>query len=303
MARRRIYGVAAAAAAGAVLVATPSSATTAPELQAPETTKSGYDIQNYKLALGYDRPAKEVNATTTITATAESPTRTFALDFTRTPKAATVNGVPATITRDGDTTVITLDKTLPEGERVTIVLTYTVTPPSTADGAAFPELKVPDGATDADDVKLPEGWLPRNVRPDAATFDLASTLPANLKAAKSGHGMRYIEAIAAKHADKAPAADTADSSAPTAAEIAAKKAAVREAMAQRAAAWKAARAAAEDRHAAWKAESKKDRDEHRWGDRHRGAGAHDGRHDGDHRKRHGDAGARGGHHHNHRGGH
>jgi hypothetical protein len=238
MARRRIYGVAAAAAAGAVLVATPSSATTAPELHSPDTAKSDYDIQNYKLALGYDRPAREVNATTTITATTESPTRAFALDFDRVPKAATVNGVPATVTKNGDQTIITIDRTLPEGEKLTIVLTYTVTPPSTQDGAGFPELRGPDGETDLTKAGLPAGWLPQNVRPDAATFALVSALPAQLRAWKTEHGMRYL--------DKAADVEKTDPATAAGPEHAA---AVRAAVEQRAAKLKAAREAAAERRA------------------------------------------------------
>jgi hypothetical protein len=289
-------------------VATPSSAMTAPELHTPDTAKSDYDIQNYKLALGYDRPDREVNATTTITATAKSPTRTFALDFDRVPKAVTVNGVPATVTTEGGQTVITLSKTLPEGQQLTIVITYTVTPPTTQDGAGFPALKAPAGETDLEDAGLPAGWLPRNITPDAATFDLASALPANLTAWKTALGMRYLDA--AEHAKAAEDKTDADSAAQ-------REAAARAALAQRAAEWKAKRAAAdasrddrrerwEARRAEWKrdhaqrAEWKGDRAER--GDRHRGAGAgagagaHDG--NGEHRGRH----HHGHGHHDHRGG-
>jgi hypothetical protein len=45
-----------------------------------------------------------VEATTTIKAAAEGPTRTFALDLDRVPEAVTVNAVPATVTKDGDRT-------------------------------------------------------------------------------------------------------------------------------------------------------------------------------------------------------
>jgi hypothetical protein len=218
---------------------------TAPELNAPDTAKSDYDIQNYKLALGYDGPAREVNATTTITATAESPTRTFALDFDRVPKSATVNGIPATVTKSGDQTVITLSKTLPEGETFTIVLTYTVTPPTTEDGAGFPEPKAPSGETDLTDVGLPAGWLPQNVRPDAATFAFVSGLPARLQAWKTEHGMRYL--------DKAADVDKSDPATATEAERAA---AVRAAIEQRAAKLKAAREAAAERRADWRERAK-----------------------------------------------
>jgi hypothetical protein len=278
---------------------------TAPELQAPDTAKSAYDIQNYKLALGYDRSAGDVNATTTITATAKSPTRTFALDFQRVPEAVTVNGVPATVTQDGDTTVITLSKTLPEGEKLTIVITYSITPPATDDGAALPELKAPEGETDLKDSGLPAGWLPANTRPDAARFDLVSALPANLTAWKTAHGMRYLEHAVAKYADKAAGGTPADADA-----RAAREAAVRQAFAERLARWKAAHEAAEgdraDRKAAWEARRAEWKRDH--ADRHGNAGSQarwdgDDRHDGDRGER-GDRGRRGeGHHHGHQGGH
>ena len=290
MARRRIYGVAAAAAAGAVLVATPSSAMTAPEFQAPDSAKSDYDIQNYRLALGYDRAEREVDATTTITATATSPTRTFALDFDRVAKAATVNGAPATVTRNGDQTIITIDKALPEGANLTIVLTYTVTPPSTQDGAGFPELKAPDGEADLPDAGLPAGWLPQNVRPDAAELDLVSTLPAQLQAWKTDQGMRYL--------DKAADNETADPAAVAAAE-AERAAAVRAAIERRAAKLEAARAVAAERRAEWRDRMEATRAERKQdgaarGERHRGER-------GDHgaRGHRGDHGSRGERHHGH----
>jgi hypothetical protein len=295
MARRRIYGVAAAAAAGAVLVATPSSAMTAPELQTPDTAKSDYDIQNYKLALGYDSPDREVNATTTITATAKSPTRTFTLDFDRVPKAATVNGVPATVTTKDGQTVITLGKTLPEGQQLTIVLTYTVTPPTTQDGAGFPAIKAPAGETDLSDAGLPTGWLPRNVKPDAATLNLVSALPANLTAWKTALGMRYLEKVATEHESK-PASDLTTDKAE-------REAAARAAFAQRAAEWKAKRAAAEadrdeqrERWEARRAEWKRDHAERAESRRH------DGERGGEHRGRHHHGHGNHGDHGNHRGG-
>jgi hypothetical protein len=95
MARRRTYGMAVAAAAGAVLVATPSSATTTQQI--PTAENAAYDIENYRLALGYDKPAGAVQATTTLKLTAGTPLRSFELDFARTVTSATADGEPVTV--------------------------------------------------------------------------------------------------------------------------------------------------------------------------------------------------------------
>jgi hypothetical protein len=245
MARRRTYGMAVAAAAGAVLVATPSSATTT--MQVPTAENARYDIQDYRLALGYDRPAGAVDATTTLKLTADTPLRTFRLDFARTVTSATADGEPVTVTEDGDKTIITLSRTLREGETVTLTLTYTVTPAAADAGARFPELKAPDGAVDAAESGLPAGLFPHNVRRDFATFDVASSIPAYLRAEKSENGMRYLDAAAIQQLREAQE------------RAAAAKAAVLEAARQRAAADRAAvadasaerRAAAQERRDAW----------------------------------------------------
>jgi hypothetical protein len=223
--------MAVAAAAGAVLVATPSSAVTSPA-QVPTAGNADYDVQNYALALGYNRSAGAVDATTKITFTARSPIRSFNLDFARTPSAVTANGVPATVTEDGDKTVITLSKTLPAGETLTLVVTYEVTPSLSEEGAAFPKLRAPDGTVEPAEAGIPLWLYPRNPRPDAATFDLESTLPAYLAARRTDAGVRYLDAAQIQQLRELAAAK------------AAKVAAAREAAAQEAAARKAARAAA-----------------------------------------------------------
>jgi hypothetical protein len=292
--RRRTYGMAMAAAAGAVLVATPSSAVTTPA-QVPTADNAEYDVQNYALALAYNRTAGAVDATTTITATATSPLRSFTLDFARTPTAVTANGAPATVTEDGDQTVITLSKTLPAGETLTLVVTYAVTPSVSENEAAFPRLTAPDGEVDAAVAGIPLWLYPHASRPDAATFDLRSTLPAVLGARRTDSGMRYLDAsqleqlraaaARARAAREAAARQAAAEVATARADAtAARRAAARNAtadQAERRAQW---RARWSDARAEWDNRSERDR----WGgwdrgDRSRGEGRGHGRgHHGNH---------------------
>jgi hypothetical protein len=238
MTRRRTYGMAVAAAAGAVLVATPSSAVTT-SAQVPTADNAEYDVQNYALALGYNKSAGAVDATTKMTFTAQSPIRSFTLDFARTPTAVTANGAPATVTEDGDKTVITLSQTLPAGETLTLVVTYEVTPSLSEVGAAFPKLRAPDGTVEPSEAGLPLWLYPHNPRPDAATFDLASTLPAYLAARRTDAGVRYLDGAQIQQLRELAAAKAAKLAA-------ARDAAAREAAAHRAADASAARTAARD---------------------------------------------------------
>jgi hypothetical protein len=280
--------MAVAAAAGAVLVATPSSATTT--TQVPTADNAKYDIQNYRLALGYDRPAGAVDATTTLKLTADTPMRSFSLDFARTITSAKADGEPVTVTEDGDKTVITLSRTLREGETVTLTLTYTVTPAAAEAGARFPELTAPDGEVDAAGSGIPLGLFPHNVREDLAKFDLASSIPAYLRAAKTPNGMRYLDAAALRQfqqaAEERAAAIAAKLQAARAAAqtAAAQDAAQQSAVDQNAAERRAAAlAAARQRYEAWKAREAAEAqaaDGQRSGRDGRGHGERDGRGDG-----------------------
>jgi hypothetical protein len=303
MTRRRTYGMAMAAAAGAVLVATPSSAVTTG--QVPTAENAEYDVQNYELGFAYNRAAGAIDATTTMTMTTESAVRSLTIDFARTPTAVTANGEPATVTEEGDKTVITLSRTLPAGETLTLVVTYAVTPSASDNGAEFPRLVVPDGEVEPAEAGLPAWLYPHSPRPDAATFDISSTLPA-LLAARTDDGMRYLDAAqirqlreaAAVRAEALAARVAAARAEALAARAAAQNAAADGAAqlaaaradayaARRAAARDAARDAAADRaerRARWQArwEADRDRDRSGWnrsrgdrddrGDRNRGGG-------------------------------
>jgi hypothetical protein len=292
--------MAVAAAAGAVLVATPSSATTI--TQVPTADNAAYDIQQYRLALGYDRPAGAVDATTTLSLTAESPVRSFQLDFARTVTKATADGEPVTVTEDGDKTTITLSRTLREGETVTLTLTYTVTPAASEAGEQFPELKVPDGEVGAADSGLPLALFPRNIREDAAKFDLASSIPAFLRAQETPNGMRYLdaatlqklrEAAQERAAAKAAALEAARERATANRAAAAQQAAAKGGVADRADVQQAVEQR-EERRERWRARwADRDRDDRAGDDRGRGEGRGYGN-----GNRHGD-GNRHGHGHGH----
>ena len=252
MARSKKIGVAATAALGAALIATPASAVTMPEhLAIPENQGTGaasttnYDIERYRIALGYDRAADAVDGTTKITAKALSPTRAFTFDFAKTPGAATVDGEPVKVENADGKTTITLAKTLAEGDTVTIVISYEMTPEGIAPTADLPAVKAPDGDVDAGESGIPATWFPHSVKPDAASFDFVNAVPAYLKAHRTAEGARYLDAKAATE----KAAERRPQWGEHRAEVEARRAAVKQAYAERWAEWKKA---AEQRRAEWK---------------------------------------------------
>jgi membrane protein involved in colicin uptake len=103
----------------------------------------------------------------------------------------------------------------------------------------------PDGAVDADESGIPAAWFPHSVKPDAASFEFVDAVPAYLKAHRTAEGSRYLDAKAAteKAAERQPQCGEHR------AEVEARRAAVKQAYAERWAEWKKA---AEQRRAEWK---------------------------------------------------
>jgi aminopeptidase N len=117
-----------------------------------------------------------------MTAVATQPLREFSLDFQGfTISALTVNGAPATTSRDGTKLIIDPATPLTEGQTFKVAVTYSGTPPTITDEDGSDEgfLQTPDGgAMVVCEPVGSMGWYPNNDTPqDKATYDISLTVP------------------------------------------------------------------------------------------------------------------------------
>ena len=200
-ARRTALAGVAAAALTALAVASPiglpaAQADAAPIDGAPSIGDSlfagigngGYDVKHYDVKLRYQLD-NTISATTTITATAAVPLKSFTLDFEGLNiDSVKVNGAAASYTRSSDPSAtsyklkITPAGPLPVGE-FTVAVAYSGTPSTHTDPDGSKEgwVKTADGATALGQPVGTMAWIPSNNTPaDKATYDLAFTIPTQI---------------------------------------------------------------------------------------------------------------------------
>ncbi|RFU43107.1 M1 family peptidase [Actinomadura logoneensis] len=136
------------------------------------------------------RASGDVDATVTITARAEQPLPGFDLDF-RGPKITelSVDGRPATFTRDGQELVVTPAAGIAEGARFTTVVHYAGRPgPLKGDAlGTYGWIPSKDGAVALGEPDGTPTWLPVNDHPrDRATYDFHITVPSELQVVANG---------------------------------------------------------------------------------------------------------------------
>ncbi|MBN9613098.1 MAG: M1 family metallopeptidase [Actinobacteria bacterium] len=197
--RARRAGIAALAAV-AIGLSVPATATSAfaadPVDGAPSIGDSlfpgigngGYDVDHYDVNLSFAFP-NTITAVTTITATAQSPLKSFSLDFEGlTVSSVKVNGVAAQYTRTADLPNsahklrIRPSKTLPAG-KFTVEVAYAGTPSTHTDPDGSQEgwVQTPDGATALGQPVGTMAWIPSNNTPaDKATYRFSYTIPTQL---------------------------------------------------------------------------------------------------------------------------
>ncbi|MFO6452101.1 MULTISPECIES: M1 family aminopeptidase [unclassified Aeromicrobium] len=156
----------------------------------PNVGNGGYDVKHYDLDIAWTpgtpvATASTIAATAKITATADAPLSEFSLDFEGlSVDSVTVNGVPATWTRDVDAAVtkyklIVTPATPVEGE-FTTVITYSGSPVThiDPDGSREGWIAGDDGATAVNEPVGAMTWYPvNNSLKDKAKYDIKLTIP------------------------------------------------------------------------------------------------------------------------------
>jgi len=159
----------------------------------PLLGNGGYDVQHYTIDLTVDVVSNTITGTTTITALAIVPLSSFHLDLSGlTVESITVNGTPATFTRDEYELIITPETMLTETGPFTVAVYYGGSPEPVRDpGIPFEAV----GWLDYDENGIyvfsePSGamsWYPVNNHPlDKATYTFRVTAPKPYVVAANG---------------------------------------------------------------------------------------------------------------------
>ncbi|MEW9554889.1 M1 family metallopeptidase [Nonomuraea sp. NPDC050783] len=189
--------------AAAALVAAPSSASAAPpgfrpgapgvgDPYFPLEGNGGYDAQHYSLDLAYDPATKVLRGTVHLLARATQDLSRFDLDFQQlTVRSVTVNGLPATYTRDGQELVVTPRSGLRSHSLFDVGVTYDGIPQPLGGPIVFGQpygwIATEDGALVACEPNAASTWFPSNDHPsDKATYSIAVTVPKGLVVASNG---------------------------------------------------------------------------------------------------------------------
>jgi len=156
----------------------------------PLAGNGGYDVSHYALRLSYDPGTGHLEGSATITATAVQNLSRFDLDLRGfNISRLTVNGQPASFTREGQELVITPAVGLPAAQQFAVVVGYAGKPEVVTDPDGSIEGWVPtdDGAFVVGEPQGSPAWYPVNDNPrDKATFDISVTVPSGLTAMANG---------------------------------------------------------------------------------------------------------------------
>ncbi|MEJ3743778.1 M1 family metallopeptidase [Actinomycetes bacterium KLBMP 9797] len=156
----------------------------------PAYGNGGYDVGNYALKLRYDPAKDELTGTATITATATADLSRFNLDLAGlTVRSVSVNGAPATSSRDKAELVVTPRDGLPRDRDFTVEVAYGGVPEpiknSELGDGGF--LHTDDGAIALGQPESASTWFPVNDHPsDKATYDFEITVPEGVEALSNG---------------------------------------------------------------------------------------------------------------------
>lgn len=189
-----ITSTALAAALGLLLVVPASASPAGPGAPGigdpyyPTYGNGGYDVAHYDLDLGYQPATDTLTGTTTVTATATQGLTSFDLDFALDVSKVTVDGRRAGFTTSGEQElVITPDRPIAKGERMTVAVTYSGVP-STVQRYGFTSWqRTSDGGVAANEPESAWWWFPSNDHPaDKATYDVTVRVPSGEQAISNG---------------------------------------------------------------------------------------------------------------------
>jgi aminopeptidase N len=147
----------------------------------------------YDLRLAYDPGTRRLDGTATLRIVATQDLRRFDLDLHEfTLGTVTVDGVPATITRDGQELQITPKKKLPANQAFDVSVSYGGVPQTIVGspivfGSPYGFVHTNDGAFMGDEPNATSTWVPMSDHPsDKATWTIRATVPAGLSVISNG---------------------------------------------------------------------------------------------------------------------
>ncbi|AGL19135.1 peptidase M1 membrane alanine aminopeptidase [Actinoplanes sp. N902-109] len=150
----------------------------------------GYDVKHYDLAVRYAPDTDALAGTVRIRAVATQQLSSFDLDLDGlTVRSITVDGRPATWTRDGTELVVKPRRALRKGHGFDTRIVYDGVPavihdPDLGDGGAF---ATDDGVVVLGEPDVAQAWFPSNDHPsDKASYSIALTVPKGLQAVSNG---------------------------------------------------------------------------------------------------------------------
>jgi aminopeptidase N len=156
----------------------------------PAYGNGGYDVRHYLLKVRYDPATDELTGTATITATATADLSRFNLDLSGlSVTSVSVNGAPATESREEAELLITPAQGVANGSEFTVEIAYNGVPASikSADLGEGGFIHTDDGAIALGQPESASTWFPVNDHPsDKATYDLEITVPEGLSALSNG---------------------------------------------------------------------------------------------------------------------
>ncbi|MGE5830930.1 MAG: M1 family metallopeptidase [Micromonosporaceae bacterium] len=154
----------------------------------PGLGNGGYDVASYTLELTYEPGSRLLTGHAVIAATATQDLSRFNLDFHGLTLTETeVDGVAATVQRQGDEMVVTPPAGLASGARFTVDIRYHGVPTPYQGRLSGGFMAQPDGAIAVGEPVGAASWFPVNDHPrDKATFRIAVTAPENLVALSNG---------------------------------------------------------------------------------------------------------------------
>ena len=137
----------------------------------PLEGNGGYDVRHYDLTFSYEPATDRLDAVNAIRAVASQKLTRFDLDLQQlTVSAVTVNGKPATFTRDGQELQITPKKALPAKQRFDVSVTYGGVPQTIVGspivfGSPYGFVHTNDGAFMGDEPNATSTWIPMSDHP------------------------------------------------------------------------------------------------------------------------------------------
>ncbi|MGH3678862.1 MAG: M1 family metallopeptidase [Natronosporangium sp.] len=156
----------------------------------PSHGNAGYQVDHYRLQVGYDPASKQLTGTTTIEATATADLSGFSLDLSGlTVRSVTVEGVPASFERGDEKLVVTPAEPVPDGAGFTAVVGYDGSPePVNSRSLGSNGFQHSDeGAFAIGQPRSASTWFPVNDHPlDKATYAIEATVPDGLAALSNG---------------------------------------------------------------------------------------------------------------------